>query len=109
MAIAMHEGVEAALQGSHIGSGGQVLTLSGSSARSAVLSEGLWKLCATEACWATQGSSSVTAAEHTAPAEFIPAGSVRYFTVTSAAHGYVACIQSDGAGGYASITRADLR
>lgn len=110
MSIQVAEGIEGALFGAMLGSGGQVLTLSASSARCTVLSEGLYKLCATEACWVRQGTSSVAAVEATAPCELIPAGAIRYFPVTaSAINGYVAAIQNGGAGGKVSITRADRR
>ncbi len=110
MSLSVSEAVESALFGADLGDEGQVLTLSGSVAKSTQLSEGLYKLCATEACWVKQGASSVTVAEATAPAELIPAGFVRYFAVTQPdANGYVAAIQSNSAGGSLSLSRADRR
>jgi hypothetical protein len=81
--------------GRKLGTGGQVLNINSTGARSTILAVGNWRISGNREIWFKQGASTVTAAKDTAGSVYLGGGGIDSFPVTAASDGYVFVIAGE--------------
>ncbi len=85
--------------------GGQVLTIDGTTTKSAVLTTGTYRISPTVDCWYLTGTTSIAAVGETAGEAYLAAGAIDFVTVHVNDDTYLAVIRATTIDGKLSVTR----